>query len=141
MKSMESEVARLEEVEQAQKAYLAWTDQQIKTQYSKDTPENFRQRNQWILNRARNVKHLIQQLHELMRRRSITLTPAYDIMPLDQWLYNLRHKRNVNLVIKSGIVTTIVGGAGAYGYFPEVHQPVNQWVWEFTQTLRNLFSN
>lgn len=132
--------AELENLEQEQKAYLQWveTPNKITKQYEYDTTEAFQARNEWMLNRIRNAKQLMQNLQELMRRRSLTLTPTYDIMPLEQWLYNLKHKRNINYTIKGGILTIMLSAGGSYAGVPEIQMAVDEYFRNLMQSLRGL---
>jgi len=136
LEGMSQTTQYLEALEQMQKDYVNWTDVQILRQYNQDKPSNFRKRNEAMLKRIIAVKRLIQQIHELLTRNQIQLTPSYDLFDYTNWLARLKSYRNWNYGRKAAAGMALLSAGGAYAGIPEFQYMVDSWGRDVVSTIR-----
>ncbi|MBI3552054.1 MAG: hypothetical protein HY077_06010 [Elusimicrobia bacterium] len=116
--------------------YAASGDAAILGQYGRDSVQNFRARNGFLLDRLKNMKSLLATLSELLRRQELELRPTFDIWNFHDWLYSLRHLRNRNYGIKTAMAVAAAGAVGAYFLVPEFQAMADGWFQSFLQLFR-----
>lgn len=109
--------------------YLDTTN--ILEQYSSDSPENFKKRNQALILRYQNALQLLKVAYELHRRGEPELYLTFNTWDFTDWMQILkRYSRNTH--IAQGVVATATaGGAGLYLFDANVQNYINS----HTQTL------
>jgi hypothetical protein len=119
---------RLEQAIRDQRKYANWNDSTILAQYENDEVSNFKQRNQWLLNRLENASKELATLSEFMRRNQLQLILSFDEMDFNPWMRTLKSYRNWNYFYKTALTLSGMGGAGftAYQMNPEFAMWVNQ---------------
>jgi hypothetical protein len=120
-KQLEQEIAD-------QRKYAKWSNSAILSQYENDDVSNFKERNQWLLNRLENASKELTTLSEFMRRNQLQLILSFDEMDFNPWMRTLKSYRNWNYFYKTAITLSGMGGGGftAYQMNPEFALWVNQ---------------
>lgn len=121
LQELETRLQNLRQTATELETYKTWSENQIYTQWSSDTVENFRRRNQQLHQRYLTAIKMLEFTHEIVSRRLIGIRFTGDLENYTEALDTLRRYLYINYGIK--IAGTLTIGGATFGTYTAPEWP------------------